>query len=243
MLRIPVGGEQSSVGGKPTTVHRSPFPGLFYNRAMILETFPVGPLQCNCTILGDEETHEAIVIDPGDEITRVHRRLTELGLTLNQILITHGHIDHVGGALKLKRFTGAPILLNQNDLELLAMMDEQASWVGIPTPAVAPPDESLNDGLVVGLAHYPAQVIHTPGHTQGSICLHFAPQKLLFAGDTLFAGSIGRTDLPGGNSPQILRSIHSKLLVLPEETRVIAGHGPNTTIGEERETNPFLVAL
>jgi glyoxylase-like metal-dependent hydrolase (beta-lactamase superfamily II) len=147
----------------------------------------------------------------------------------------------VGGALKLKRLTGAPILLNQNDLELLAMMEEQASWIGIATPAVAPPDESLEDGLVVGLERYPAQVIHTPGHTQGSICLHFAPQNLLFAGDTLFAGSIGRTDLPGGDYAQILRSIYSKLLALPEETRVIAGHGPVTTIGEERESNPFLV--
>ncbi len=207
---------------------------------MILETFAVGPLQCNCTILGDEETREAIVIDPGDEITRIHRQLIELGLTLKQILITHGHIDHVGGALKLKRLTGAPILLNQNDLELLAMMEEQAAWVGVPTPGVAPPDETLNDGLVVGLPRYPAQVIHTPGHTQGSICLHFAPQNLLFAGDTLFAGSIGRTDLPGGDYQQLLRSIHSKLLVLPEQTRVIPGHGPATTISQERESNPFL---
>jgi hydroxyacylglutathione hydrolase len=209
--------------------------------SMIIDTFAVGPLQCNCTILGDEETREAIVIDPGDEITRIHRRLTELGLTLKQILITHGHIDHVGGALKLKRLTGAPILLNQNDLELIAMMEEQAAWVGVPTPEVANPDESLSDGLVVGLKRYPAQVIHTPGHTRGSICLHLAREKLLFAGDTLFAGSIGRTDLPGGNMGQILRSIHLKLLVLPEETRVIAGHGPDTTIGDERESNPFLV--
>ena len=207
---------------------------------MILETFAVGPLQCNCTILGDEEAHEAIVIDPGDEITRIQRRLTELGLTLKQILITHGHIDHVGGALKLKRLTGAPILLNQNDLELLAMMEEQAAWVGVPTPEVAQPDASLAEGLVVGLANYPAQVIHTPGHTQGSICLHLAPMKLLIAGDTLFAGSIGRTDLPGGNSRQIIDSIHSRLLTLPDETRVLPGHGPETTIGAERESNPFL---
>jgi hydroxyacylglutathione hydrolase len=223
---------------------RSPWSliSVFYNRAMILETFAVGPLQCNCTILGDQETREAIVIDPGDEISRIHRRLSELDLTLKQILITHGHIDHVGGALKLKRLTGAPILLNQNDLELLAMMEQQAAWVGVATPTIAPPDESLNDGLVVGLAGYPAQVIHTPGHTQGSICLLFGPQNLLFAGDTLFAGSIGRTDLPGGDYPQILRSIHSKLLVLPEETRVIPGHGPSTTIGKERESNPFLLS-
>lgn len=207
---------------------------------MILETFPVGPLQCNTTILGDEEAGEAIVIDPGDEISRIHRRLTELKLKLKQILITHAHIDHVGGALKLKRLTGAPILLNENDLPLLAMMDQQAGWLGIETPEVAPPDMSLADGLTVGLEKYPAQVLYTPGHTQGSICLHVAPLKMVFAGDTLFCRSIGRTDLPGGNGRQIIDSIRSRLLVLPEETQVIPGHGPATTIGAERERNPFL---
>jgi len=166
---------------------------------MIIETFPVGPLACNCTILGDEQAGEAIVIDPGDEVGRIHRRLTELGLKLKQILVTHGHIDHVGGALKLKRLTGAPILMNEFDLPLLKMMDMQAGWLGVATPETAPPDETLNDGLRVGLESYPAQVIFTPGHTQGSVCLHFAPPKLLIAGDTLFAGSIGRTDLPGGD--------------------------------------------
>jgi glyoxylase-like metal-dependent hydrolase (beta-lactamase superfamily II) len=210
---------------------------------MILETFPVGPLQCNCTILGDEVAGEAIVIDPGDEVGRIQRRLTELGLKLKQILITHAHIDHVGGALKLKRLTGAPILLNENDLPLLKMMEMQAGWIGIPTPETAPPDESLADGLVVGLDRYPAQVIHTPGHTQGSVCLHFAPLKLLVAGDTLFAGSIGRTDLPGGNSEQIIDSIESRLLSLPSETKVLPGHGPSTTIGAERKSNPFLRSL
>jgi hydroxyacylglutathione hydrolase len=207
---------------------------------MIFETFPVGPLQCNCTILGDEQAAEAIVIDPGDEIGRIHRRLTELGLKLKQILITHGHIDHVGGALKLKRLTGAPILLNENDLPLLKMMDEQADWLGIATPETAPPDAGLTDGQRVGLEAYPAQVIHTPGHTQGSVCLHFAPMKLLIAGDTLFAGSIGRTDLPGGDSEQIIDSIQSRILALPDETKVLPGHGPGTTIGSERRTNPFL---
>jgi hydroxyacylglutathione hydrolase len=207
---------------------------------MILETFPVGPLQCNCTLLGDEDAGEAIVIDPGDEVGRIHRRLTELGLKLKQILVTHAHIDHVGGAVKLKKLTGAPILLNENDLPLLKMMKEQAGWVGVPTPEIAPPDGNLVDGLVVGLDRYPAEVIHTPGHTQGSVCLLFSPLKLLVAGDTLFAGSIGRTDLPGGDPQQIIESIETRLLGLPDETRVLPGHGPVTTIGVERNHNPFL---
>lgn len=205
-----------------------------------METFPVGPLACNCTILGDEEAGEAIVIDPGDEIGRIQRRLVEHGLKLKQILVTHAHIDHVGGALKLKKLTGAPIFMNGNDLPLLEGMNLQASWLGVAPPETAPPDGSLDEGQRVGLDRYPAEVMHTPGHTQGSVCLHFAPMKLLVAGDTLFAGSIGRTDLPGGNSRQIIDSIHSRLLALPDETRVLPGHGPETTIGEERETNPFL---
>ena len=207
---------------------------------MILETFPVGLLQCNCTILGDEETRDAIVIDPGDEVSRIHRRLTVLNLTLKQILITHAHIDHVGGALKLRSLTGAPIFLNEDDLPLLQIMAQQAAWLGVATPETAPPDETLIDGRSVGLANYPAQVIHTPGHTQGSICLHFAPLKMVLAGDTLFAGSIGRTDLPGGNYDQILDSIRSRLFALPDETKVVPGHGPTTVIGTERKTNLFL---
>jgi len=207
---------------------------------MIFESFPVGLLACNCTVLGDEETREAMVIDPGDEVTRIVKRLNEQGLKLKQIIVTHAHIDHVGGALKLKRLTGAPIFLNENDLPLLQMMNAQAAWVGVQTPEVAPPDEGLADGQIVGLEHYPAQVLHTPGHTQGSICLHFAPLKLLAAGDTLFTGSIGRTDLPGGNFDQIIDSLHSRLMTLPDETRVLPGHGPATTIGEEWQSNPFL---
>lgn len=208
---------------------------------MILESFPVGPLACNCTILGDEETREAIVIDPGDNVTRIHKRLTEQGLKLKQILVTHGHIDHVGGALKLKRLTGAPIYLNENDLPQLEMMDTQAAWVGLGrVPETAPPDEGLDEGQIVGLENYPARVLHTPGHTQGSICLHFAPLNLLIAGDTLFAGSIGRTDFPGGDFDQIMASLRTRLLALPDETRVLPGHGPTTTIGEERRLNPFL---
>ena len=207
---------------------------------MILESFPVCPLHCNCTILGDEVTHEAVVVDPGDNIPEILSRLQKHGLTLRQIVITHAHIDHVGGAALLKQATGAPVFLNQHDLGLLGAMEIQAGWLGIPTPKVAPPDASADDGLTVGLATLPAEVIHTPGHTPGSICLLFPQQHLLLAGDTLFAGSIGRTDLPGGDGRQILRSLRDRLLVLPDATRVLPGHGPNTTIGEERQSNPFL---
>jgi glyoxylase-like metal-dependent hydrolase (beta-lactamase superfamily II) len=207
---------------------------------MIRETFPVGPLQCNCTILGDEASGEAMVVDPGDNIPQILSRLTHHNLTLKQIIVTHGHIDHIGGAARLKKATGAPIFLNQNDLPQLAIMDQQAAWLGVPTPEILPPDGSLEDGATIGIASHTARILRTPGHTEGSICLHFAPENLLLAGDTLFAGSIGRTDLPGGNSNQILRSLHDRLLTLPDETNVIPGHGPATTIGEERDSNPFL---
>jgi hydroxyacylglutathione hydrolase len=207
---------------------------------MILESFPVGPLRCNCTILGDEVTHEAVVVDPGDNIPEILSRLQKHGLTLRQIVITHAHIDHVGGAALLKKATGAPVFLNQQDLGLLDAMEMQAGWLGIPTPEVGSPDASADDGLTVGLATLPAEVVHTPGHTPGSICLLFPQQHLLLAGDTLFAGSIGRTDLPGGDGRQILRSLRDRLMVLPDATRVLPGHGPNTTIGEEKQSNPFL---
>jgi hydroxyacylglutathione hydrolase len=207
---------------------------------MILESFPVGPLHCNCTILGDEVTHEAVVVDPGDNIPEILSRLQKHGLTLRQIVITHAHIDHVGGAALLKKATGAPVFLNQQDLGLLGAMEIQAGWLGVPTPEVASPDASADDGLTVGLATLQAEVIHTPGHTPGSICLLFPQQSLLLAGDTLFAGSIGRTDLPGGDGRQILRSLRDRLMVLPDTTRVLPGHGPDTTIGEEKQSNPFL---
>ncbi len=207
---------------------------------MLRETFPVGPLKCNCTILGDEVTREAVVIDPGDNIAEILTRLARHHLTVKQIVVTHAHIDHVGGAVQLRRATGAPIVMNEHDLRLLAMMDMQAQWLGVPAPEVAAPDILAVDGLRVGLEGLSAEVLHTPGHTPGSICLHFAGQNLLLAGDTLFAGSIGRTDLPGGDGPQILRSLRDRLLVLPETTLVIPGHGGETTIGEERDSNPFL---
>ena len=208
---------------------------------MIHEIFPVGPLQCNCSVIGDDQTKEAIVIDPGDDIEDVMAIVQRHSLTVKQIVITHAHIDHIGGAAKLKRLTGAPVLLNQNDHGLLKMLGIQATWIGMRPPEKVTIDGNLSGGDKIRTGSLTAEVMHTPGHTEGSVCLYFAPEKKLIAGDTLFAGSIGRTDLPGGSYKKIMQSLRGPVLALPDETIVIPGHGPLTTIGEERETNPFLV--
>jgi hydroxyacylglutathione hydrolase len=207
---------------------------------MIHEILPVGPLACNCSIIGDESTRDAIVIDPGDDIADVLAIIEKHQLQVKQIVITHAHIDHVGGAMKLRAATGAPILLNHNDYVLLKMLDLQAAWIGMAAPGKVEIDHSLGEQDKVEAGPLIANVIHTPGHTEGSICLYFPAEKKLIAGDTLFAGSIGRTDLPGGSFDKIIRSLHQKLLALPDETVVVPGHGLITTIGEERESNPFL---
>lgn len=207
---------------------------------MFRETFPVGPLRCNCTILANPETLEAVVIDPGDDLPDILARLARRHLTVKQIIVTHAHIDHIGGAAQLRRVTGAPVLFHQADLPLVAMLDVQAGWLGVPTPEKLSPDASAENGTSAGIDGLPAEVIHTPGHTPGSICLHFPKQELLLAGDTLFAGTVGRTDLPGGDTQALLRSLHHRLLPLPEATLVVPGHGEETTMGQERETNPFL---
>jgi hydroxyacylglutathione hydrolase len=207
---------------------------------MIHEILPVGVLQCNCSVFGDEQTREALVVDPGDEIERILNIVREHGLTVKAIVITHAHIDHIGGAEKLKRATGAPVYMNLNDAELQKMLDVQASWLGQPEPPHVDIDCEARDGdkLTVGLTEF--HVLHTPGHTQGSVSLWIPSEGKLVAGDTLFQGSIGRTDLPGGDGRQIIRSIHQKLMPLPPETVVIPGHGANTTIGREKQFNPFL---
>jgi len=208
---------------------------------MIHEILRVGPLQCNCSVIGDETSHEAMVIDPGDDVHEVLDLIRKHNLQVKQIVITHAHIDHVGGAMKLRTATGAPILLNQNDYALLKMLDAQAAWIGMPSPGKVDIDRSVTTGESVSAGSLTADILHTPGHTEGSICLYFAADKKLIAGDTLFAGSIGRTDLPGGSMQKILHSLHDTVLALPDETLVVPGHGPLTTIGEERETNPFLI--
>jgi hydroxyacylglutathione hydrolase len=204
---------------------------------------PVGILQCNCSIFADEQGREAIVIDPGDEIEKITAILDKHHLRVTAIVITHAHIDHIAAAQKLRVLTHAPVYMDERDQALLNMLDAQANWLGVETPPRTDIDVHANDSTVLHLGGSSFQVLQTPGHTPGSLSLWIAGEKKLLAGDTLFRDSIGRTDLPGGNSRQILSSIKTRLLNLPDETVVIPGHGQMTTVGREKERNPFLQNL
>ena len=211
---------------------------------MLHEILPVGLLACNCSVVGDDETREAIVIDPGDEIERVQRILTRHDLKVKYIIATHAHIDHVGGLKKLQELTGAPVLMHEADLPLYQNLAEQAAWLGVEAPGMVEVDQFLKEGDRLRWGSLAAEVLHTPGHSPGSLSLHLPGENArLFAGDTLFLGSVGRWDLWGGSEQQLLRSIHDKLLFFPDETPVFPGHGLSTTIGRERESNPFLQDL
>jgi len=207
---------------------------------MIHEILPVGMLACNCSVFGDEQSREAIVVDPGDDIEEVLEIVRRHGLRVKAIVITHAHIDHIGGAQKLKLATGAPVYMNRNDTALQKMMDMQARWLGVPAPPAVAIDVPAKEGdrLLVGATEF--HVLDTPGHTPGSISLWIPSENKLVAGDTLFRESIGRTDLPGGDWRQIQQSIRTKLLPLPDDAVVIPGHGENTTIGWEKRFNSFL---
>jgi hydroxyacylglutathione hydrolase len=210
---------------------------------MIHLILPVGQLKCNCSIFGDEQTLEAIVIDPGEELSKITEALTKHRLKVKAIIITHGHIDHVAGAAKLRTLTGAPVYMNENDHALLNALDVQASWLGVETPERPQIDTPAVDGVAVKLAGADFNIMLTPGHTQGSLSVWIPQQQKVVSGDTLFYETIGRTDLPGGDSRKIISSIKTQLFPLPDETVVIPGHGQPTTIGHEKEFNPFLQGL
>ncbi len=205
---------------------------------MIIHTFTLGDLQANCYLLGCEETRQALVIDPGGNPAPVLRAAARLGLNIETIVNTHGHIDHIAGNGRLQEATGARLLIGRADGPMLADPGRNLSlWVGRRLPAVEP-DLLLDDGDTIALGRHALEVLHTPGHTPGGICLYLPGS--VFTGDTLFAGSIGRHDLPGGDYQTLLDSIRTRLLALPPDTAVYPGHGPATTIALEQEGNPFL---
>jgi len=209
---------------------------------MIHEILPVGLLACNCSVIGDETSREAIVIDPGYDISEIVAILNRHALKVKMIVITHAHIDHIGGASKLRALTGAPVYMHEDDSVLAANLEMQASWLGMETPDNPGIDTPAREGDVLRAGAIEAHVLHTPGHTPGSLSLFLPLEKKLIAGDTLFRGSVGRTDLPGGDPRLIADSIRSKLYSLPEDTVVIPGHGDETSIGREKRSNPFVRA-
>lgn len=205
---------------------------------MIFTWFPVGMLGANCYLLGDKESREALVVDPGGDVPRILQELNKQGLKLKYIINTHGHYDHVAGNDQLREATGAEVLIHSLDAEMLTSSRGNLSLLMGFNLALKPADRTLAEGDILRLGEIELKVLHTPGHTPGGICLQGA--GFVIVGDTLFAGSIGRTDFPGGSYTQLLQSIRNRLLTLPDETEVYCGHGPQTTIGEEKVSNPFL---
>jgi len=205
---------------------------------MILIRLIVGPLQVNCFILADEKTREAVVIDPGDDAQEILKIIRNKDLKVKYLVNTHGHFDHVGANKALKEATGAELLIHEADAPLMASAPMQSRAFGMNSVASPQADRHLKHGDVINAGEISLKVLHTPGHSSGGISL--LEQGMVFTGDSLFAGSIGRTDLPGGDLMTLLRSIKTNLMTLPDDTKVFCGHGPASTIGEERRENPFL---
>ena len=204
----------------------------------IIRTFPVGPLQCNCSIIGDRLSSKALVVDPGGDADQILGLINELNLTVVGIIHTHAHLDHILASGVIKEATGAPIYLHEGDKFLWDMVGQQCVMFGVPPVTLPEPDHFMEDDQALNCCGGVA--IHTPGHTPGSISFWFEEYKTLIAGDTLFQGSIGRTDLPGGNFDQIITSIKERIYTLDDDAIVVTGHGPNTAIGSEKTGNSFV---
>lgn len=205
---------------------------------LIIKKLSVGPIMANCFILGCEQTKEAVVIDPGDDADRILMELAKAELKVTYLINTHGHFDHVGANKRMKEVSGATLAIHPDDAPMLSQLSRSAASFGLAAENSPEPDMLLNDGDKVTFGSITLTVIHTPGHSRGGICLY--TEGHLFAGDTLFAGSIGRTDLPGGDYDTLIASIKEKLLNLPDDTTVYTGHGPETTLLNEKRMNPFL---
>lgn len=208
---------------------------------MIHAIVPVGLLfQQNCSILADDQSREAFVVDPGDEPGVILAKVEELGVKVKGVLITHAHIDHVGAVAEVKEALGVEAWMHPGEAELYANLGRQAALLGLPAPRMAVIEHELREGMALELGQLRLEMLETPGHSPASVSIYIPAEKRVVAGDTLFRRSIGRTDLPGGDLATLLRSIKKKLLVLPPETEVYPGHGPETTVGEEAKFNPFL---
>lgn len=209
---------------------------------MLIETVVVGPFMCNCMILGDEKTREGVIIDPGDEPKRIMDVVRHYDLKITHILHTHAHLDHIGATRRIHEETGAPILLHKDDLWLYENLQMQGDLFGLKMEPVAKVGRFIKDQERISFGEQISVTLHTPGHTPGSVSfeMQVGKESLLFSGDTLFQGSIGRTDLWGGSYETLIDSIQKKLLPLREDTKVIPGHGGTTTIWDERKHNPFL---
>ncbi len=204
---------------------------------MILRKLVVGSFASNCYIVGSEANKEGMIIDPGAETRKIVKKVKDLGLDIKLIVLTHGHIDHIGALSEVRQATNAEVAMHSNDIKSLQGQPSNIIF-GLSYPALLPPDRLLKDGDSLAIGDLQFSVLHTPGHTPGGICL--LGNGVVFTGDTLFNYGIGRADLPGGNEGQLMKSIHTKLMVLPDDTVVYPGHGPDTTIGTERRGNPFL---
>ncbi|MFA7405525.1 MAG: MBL fold metallo-hydrolase [Pelobacteraceae bacterium] len=206
---------------------------------MIFEILVVGPLAVNCFILGCEETREGVVVDAGDDAARIIAAVERHGLHIGHVINTHGHFDHVGANRRVVERFNSRLLIHEEDAAMLARASVVASSYGIAGENSPLPDGFLTDGMVIGFGKHTLKVLHTPGHTQGGCCLYIKDEKTVITGDTLFADSIGRTDLPGGSHEQLLESIQTKLFTLPDDVVAYPGHGPKTTIGHEKRHNPY----
>lgn len=208
---------------------------------MIQKTFSVGPLQCNCTVLACEKTLEGVLIDPGDEPQKIIQHLNNLGVTIKYLLHTHAHFDHIGATKGLKTHTGAPVCLHEADRFIYEMLPLQGKMFGMHFESAPPIEKVLEDEEVLRFGNHGIQVLHTPGHSPGGVCFKLTGgEETLFSGDTLFQGSIGRTDLWGGSYDELIKSIKKRLMILDDEIVVFPGHGPSTLIGKEKRNNPFL---